>query len=36
MLFRPIESFFRVEVGMIEGVIFVADLWPGKGVSHEL
>jgi hypothetical protein len=36
VLLRPIESFLRVEVGVIEGVIFVADLRPGKGVSHEL
>ena len=36
MLFRPIESFLGIEVGMVEGVILVAYLWPGEGVSHEL
>lgn len=36
MSFRPIESFFGIEVGMVKRVVLVAYLWPREGISHEL
>ena len=36
IIFWPIESFLGIEVGMIEWVIFVTDLWSWKCSSHEL
>lgn len=36
MFFGPVEALLGVEVGMIEGVVFVADLGAGQCASHEL
>ena len=36
MFFGPVEALLGVEVGVVEGVILVADLWSGQCASHEL
>lgn len=36
MFFGPVEAFLGVEVGVVEGVILVADLWSRQCTSHEL
>lgn len=36
MFFGPVEAFLGVEVGVVERVVFVADLRSGQCASHEL
>jgi hypothetical protein len=36
MLLGPVESFFGVEVGVVQGVVIVADVRSRESSSHEL